>query len=100
MKLGILVTTDQNLDSVLGLTKAAVSKGHEVVIFNMDTGTKLLGDASFRELCTTSGVTMSFCDHSAGLENVSKEGIPSELVCGSQFNNATMANESDKVINL
>jgi predicted peroxiredoxin len=100
MKLGILVTTDQNLDAVLGLAKAAVSKGHEVVIFNMDTGTKLLGDGSFRELCKTSGVTMSFCDHSAGLENVSKEGIPDDIVCGSQFNNATMTNESDKVINL
>jgi predicted peroxiredoxin len=100
MKLGILVTTDKNLDAVLGLTNAAVSKGHEVVIFNMDEGTKLLGDDSFRELCKKSGVNMSFCDFSTEKEKVSKEGIPSDIVCGSQFNNATMTNESDKVINL
>lgn len=100
MKLGILVITDRHLDDVLGLTKAAVSKGHEVVIFNMDVGTKLLGDDSFRQLCNTSGVTMAFCDHSTQKENVSKEGIPEKIVCGSQFNNATMMHEADRVISL
>jgi predicted peroxiredoxin len=100
MKLGILVTTDKHLDDVLGIAKAAVAKGHQVVMFNMDTGTKLLGNDDFRALCNTEGVSMSFCDHSAGLENVSKEGIPEEIVCGSQFNNANMMHDADKVINL
>jgi predicted peroxiredoxin len=100
MKLGILVTTDRHLEDVLGLAKAAVAKGHEVIVFNMDTGTKLLGNPEFRELCKTAGVNMSFCDHSAGIENVSKEGIPEEIVCGSQFNNANMMHDADRVINL
>jgi predicted peroxiredoxin len=100
MKLGILVTTDKHVDDVLGLAKAAVSKGHEVIVFNMDVGTKLLGNESFRELCKTSGVSMSFCDHSAGREQISKEGIPEEIVCGSQFNNANMMHDADRVINL
>jgi predicted peroxiredoxin len=100
MKLGILVTTDRHQDDVIGLAKAAAAKGHEVVIFNMDTGTKVLGNEDFRQLCKTAGISMSFCDHSAGLENVSKEGIPEEIVCGSQFNNANMMHDADTVINL
>jgi predicted peroxiredoxin len=100
MKLGILVTTNKHLEDVIGLTKAAVSKGHEVIIFNMDEGTKLLENDSFKELCKTKGVSMSFCDHSAQKLAVSKEGIPEEIVCGSQFNNATMMHDADRVINL
>ncbi|GAB4389603.1 MAG: hypothetical protein Kow0025_15980 [Thermodesulfovibrionales bacterium] len=100
MKLGILVTTDRHLDHVLGLAKAAISKGHEVIVFNMDAGTKLLGNDDFRQLCKTSGVRMAFCDHSASREKVEKEGIPAEIVCGSQFNNAVMMHDADKVINL
>lgn len=98
MKLGILVTTDKHLDDILGITKSALSKGHEVTVFNMDEGTKLLGNPAFHELCKTPGVSMSFCDHSAKRANIETEGIPSEIVCGSQFDNANMNHESDKVI--
>lgn len=100
MKLGILVTTDRHLDDVVGLTDAAVAKGHEVIVFNMDAGTKLLGNEKFRQLCKKTGVTMAFCDHSAGHENISKEGIPADVVCGSQFNNAVMMHDADRVINM
>ncbi len=98
MKLGILVNTDKHLEDILGITKSAVSKGHEVVIFNMDDGTKLLSNSSFTELCTTKGVTMNFCDHSAKGLGVSTEGVPKEIGCGSQYDNATMVHEADKVI--
>lgn len=98
MKLGIFVNTNRHLAHVLGIAKAAVSKGHEVVIFNMDDGTKLLGEPSYNELCRTKGVSMSFCDHSAKGMNVSTEGLPAEIVCGSQYNNAVMVNEADRII--
>jgi predicted peroxiredoxin len=98
MKLGILVTTDKHLDAILGITKSAVAKGHEVTIFNMDDGTKLLGNPSFQSLCSTQGVSMSFCDHSAKRADVALDGIPKEIVCGSQFDNANMNHDSDKVI--
>ncbi len=100
MKLGILVTTDRHKDDVIGIAKAAVANGHEVIIFNMDAGTKLLGDDDFRQLCKVEGITMSFCDHSAQKENISREGLSEEIVCGSQFNNANMMHEADRVINL
>lgn len=98
MKLGIFVNTDRHLADVLGITKAALSKGHEVILFNMDGGTKFLGNQDFAALCKTKGVTMSFCDHSAKSKNVATEGLPPEMVCGSQYNNAVMVNTADRVI--
>jgi predicted peroxiredoxin len=98
MKLGILVNTNKNLDAVQGITKAALAKGHTVTLFNMDDGTKLVGTPAFAELCKTKGVTVSFCDHSAKHMGVTSEGLPSEIVCGSQYNNAVMQHEADRVI--
>ena len=98
MKLGILVNTDKRAGDISGIAKSAVSKGHEVVIFGMDDGTKLLGNASFTELCDTKGVTMSYCDHSAKGKGVSTEGVPKEISSGSQYDNALMAHEVDKII--
>ncbi len=96
MKLGILVNTDRNLKHILGITEAALRKGHEVSIFVMDDGVRLLRDERFTTLCKK--VSMSFCDHSTHMLNVSKEGIPEDIICGSQYNNAVMAHDSDKVI--
>ena len=98
MKLGILVNTDRHPDHVRGIVKAAVSKGHEVIIFNMDAGTKLLATPAFSELCGTKGVTMSFCDHSAKHIGAVTGGLPEEIVCGSQYNNAVMNHDADRVI--
>jgi predicted peroxiredoxin len=98
MKLGIFVNTNRHLEHVVGLVKAALSKGHEVLMFNMDDGTKLLGTPEFAELCKTKGVTLTFCEHSAKGLNVTTEGLPPEIVCGSQYNNAVMNHNADKVI--
>ncbi len=98
MKLGILVNTDRHAEDIAGLTKAAISKGHEVIIFMMDTGVKLLSNPSITALCSNPEVHMSFCDHSTGKLGVSKEGCPGKIACGSQFDNATMNHEADRVI--
>ena len=98
MKLGIYVNTNRHLAHVVGLVKAAIAKGHEVILFDMDDGTKLLGTPEFKSLCTTQGVSMSFCDHSAKDLGVATEGLPQELICGSQYNNAMMMHDADRVI--
>jgi predicted peroxiredoxin len=98
MKLGILVNTNKHLDDVLGITSAAVAKGHTVNIFIMDDGTRLLLDDSFTALCKTEGVKMSFCDHSASGLGTKPDELTEEIACGSQFDNATMNHDSDKVI--
>ena len=98
MKLGIHVNSDKHLEHVIGLTKAAVSKGHEVVIFTMSDGEKLLEKPSFTDLCNMQGVSMSYCDHNATHMGINKAGVPQKITCGSQFNNATMVHEVDRVI--
>jgi predicted peroxiredoxin len=98
MKLGILVNTDRHTEDLKGITRATLSKGHEVIIFMMDAGVRLLEDPTVVGLSEEAGVTMSFCDHSVKKLGVSKEGIPDKIVCGSQFNNAAMNHEADRVI--
>lgn len=98
MKLGILVNTDIHPETVIGITRAALAKGHEVIIFNMDEGVRLLDISSYTELCRIQGVTMSFCDHNAKGFGIRKELIPPEITCGSQYNNAAMSHIADKVI--
>jgi|SRR5208283_673533 len=98
MKLGILVNTDRHLRHVIGLAEAALSMGHGVIIFTMDSGTKLLGDEALMKLCMAKGAEMSFCDYNAKGFNISKEGLPSEVVRGSQYDNALMVNMADRVV--
>jgi predicted peroxiredoxin len=98
MKLGILVNTDRHPGHVIGLTKAALARGHEVIIFIMDEGTKLLATPGLPELCKTPGVTMSFCDLSAKQLDAGPEELSEELVRGSQYHNAVMNHVADRVI--
>jgi predicted peroxiredoxin len=98
MKIGILVNTDRHLKAVVGIARAAVAKGHEVTIFNMDIGTRLLKEPDFRALCSVEGINMSFCDHSAKEDNVPADDVPGEIHAGSQFDNANMNHNCDRVI--
>ena len=98
MKIGMLVNTDKGLKDIIGITKEALSRGHEVSIFTMDSGTKLLGNGEYSGLCMLEGVKMAFCSHSAGKEGIDASLVPQHITCGSQFDNALMSNESDIVI--
>ena len=98
MKLGILINTDRHLQHIIGITNAANNKGHQISLFAMDDGTRLLESKEFIRLCELNNVTISLCNHSAAEHNISTTGISKEIVIGSQFNNAMMANQADKVI--
>ena len=98
MKLGILVNTDENLDTVIGLARAALAKGHEVTLFTMDEGTKLFRNPDYTALCTLPGISMSFCDLSAKELGVETRELTDEIVCGSQYNNVAMVHSCDRVI--
>ena len=98
MKLGILVNTERHADDLVGLTKAALSKGHQVIVFFMAAGVKLLANPAVTNLCRNSGINMSFCDYTTQKNGISKEGICEKIVCGSQYNNATMNHDADRVI--
>ncbi|MDX1763059.1 MAG: DsrE family protein [bacterium] len=98
MKLGILVNTNKHVEHVVGITAAARSKGHEVIIFAMDEGTRLLHDPAYVALTELDGVTMSFCKHSADHLKLETNEVPETIASGSQYQNAVMNHESDKVI--
>lgn len=98
MKLGILVNTEKHLSDIIGITKAALERGHTIVIFTMDVGTRLFRNTEYVKLCKLKGVTMSLCDYNAKMFDAKYEGIPQEIVCGSQLDNASMNHECDKVI--
>jgi sulfur relay (sulfurtransferase) complex TusBCD TusD component (DsrE family) len=90
--LGILVNSDKYGDEITGIVRAAKAAGHEVKIFMMDDGV-LLAD----ELCgaVAGEAEIAYCDHSAeprGVKDV--EGATS----GSQYQNAVMMHDSDKVV--
>lgn len=98
MRLGILVNSNRHLQDVVAITKAACAKGHEVTLFAMDAGTEFLGEPDYLALCELDNVDMSLCRHSAEERGMSVDGLSSEIVAGSQLNNAIMNSEADKVI--
>ena len=98
MQFGIMVATDRHLRQIRGITLAALAKGHAVVLFATDEGVKLLADHRFSSLSALPGVTMSFCEHSAQRHGGRPAGLPEAIASGSQFENAIMTSESDKVI--
>ena len=98
LKLGILVNTDRHRDHVTGIAKAAVSKGHEVIIFIMDDGVKLLTDPGISALSMLKGIRIGICKNSARTLGVATEGVSPEIEEGSQYFNAVMNRDADKVI--
>ena len=98
MKLGIHVKTERHLEHIAGIVNAAVSKGHEVMIFTMAEGEKLLENPKYSELCRNPNVKMSYCDHDATHMGINKSLVPSEVTCGSQYNNAMIVSEADRML--
>lgn len=96
--LGILVNTDRHAVHVQGLTRAALSRDHDVVIFVMDDGTHLLRGEALVGLAALKGVTLSVCTHSAEHHGVPLEGLPEAVVRGSQLNNAMMNHQAERVV--
>jgi predicted peroxiredoxin len=98
MKLGMLINTAKHLDDIVGICRAALARNHQVIIFAMDEGTRLMENDAFVSLAELEGVSLSLCDHNAGLFGVKTEGLPPKIVCASQLNNAMMNHSADRVI--
>ena len=98
MTLGILVNTNRFKNLLIELTKTALNRGHRVMLFFMDEGTKLLEDESVQALHSLTNTDMSFCEHSAKNFGINSEAVPEPIVSGSQYNNARLIHDADKVI--
>jgi len=98
MTLGMLITTDKHRDDILGIAETAVSRGHDVIIFFMDEGCRLITDEKIKSLKERGNVVMSLCDYNRKKIEIADKEIPEGITCGSQYDNALMNKESDKVI--
>ena len=98
MTLGLLVTRDDCKEDVVGLATAAAEKSHTVMIFMMDDGVRLCEDRDVRRLEDVPGIVFSLCALNMDERAISKEGIPGGIEIGSQYQNAQMVHNSDRVI--
>jgi len=98
VKLGMLINKAKHVDDIVGICRAALARNHQVSIFVMDEGSRLLENAAFVSLAELQGVSMSVCDHSAKMIGVNTEGLSPKIVCASQLNNAMMNHSADRVI--
>jgi len=94
--LGIMITKYENLDHIAGVVKAARAAGHPVMIFMTDEGVKFTKDAGFLELLKVGGVEIAVCEHFC--ERVGLHDKTEGITYGSQYNNAGMLHESERVL--
>ncbi|QWR76157.1 DsrE family protein [Candidatus Magnetomonas plexicatena] len=98
MTIGLLITRDGFTQDIIGLTKAAVKKGHQVILFMMDDGARHSQNKDIVALKDLPGVSMSLCDHSAKLRNITEDMIPAGCTAGSQYQNSVMNQDADRVL--
>lgn len=97
MKLGILLTTspeNENTNSVIAISSAALEQGHEVFIFLMYEGVYNIHKKEFSEL-VNKGVNITLCALNAEQRKVNKvDGV----LFGSQYDHACNASEVDRFL--
>ncbi len=98
MKLGILVNSKNHLESITGIVRVAAARGNQVTLFAMDEGTRLLEEADYVALAGLEGVSMSYCEHSAVELSVNTGGLSDAVESSSQYSNAAMNHDVDKVL--
>ena len=98
MKLGIMVTTDRFAAQIRGIVEAALRGGHTVALFATGDGVTLVSDRGFASLSALPGVAIGYCEHSLQSRGGRPASTPAAVVAGSQFDNATLVSESDRVV--
>jgi predicted peroxiredoxin len=98
MTLGILVITEKYRDKLLETAQAAALRGHKVILFFMDEGCNLLRDGEICSLTGLEGISAAVCDYNRKMAGIADEDIPYGVTCGSQYDNAIMNREADRVI--
>ncbi len=99
MVVGILVTTDLYKEDLICITEAAIKRGHRVMIFLMDRGVLLVKAKEVADLRNLPGVlSFSLCDLNLKRSGISENEVPEGIICGSQYNNAVMVHDADRII--
>jgi len=94
--LGVMITKYENLEHIAGVVKAARAAGKSVMVFMTDEGVRFTRDQKFLELMKVGGVDISCCDHSC--ERVGIREKTEGISYGSQYNNAGMLHDSNRLL--
>jgi len=94
--LGIMITKYENFDHIAGVVKAARVLGKSVMIFMTDEGVRFTRDVKFLDLLKVDGVEISCCDHSC--ERIGMHEKTDGISYGSQYNNAGMLHDSNRIL--
>lgn len=96
MQLGIVATRLQAEPHVLGLAAAACARGWACRCFLTDRGVLLLNSPQFLALARAGHVRVDVCEHS--WEQYGTAAPPAGIAMGSQYQNAELAHQCDRVI--
>lgn len=96
MKLGIVATHESAQPQVEGLAAAAAARGWECRCFLTESGVKLARSAALAVLTAAGKLRLDVCEHS--WHHHGGTDAPAGANMGTQFQNAQLANECDRVV--
>lgn len=100
MHIGIIATTSDAREAVIGLSRAAVERGHRVSLFLTDSAVRLCLDPEVAELGRLPGLAATFCSHSVRHAGIDESRLPDTLEGGSQYAHALIHSRADRVVSL
>ncbi len=96
MQLGIVASHESAGPHLEGLAAAAAGRGWSCRCFLTDSGVRLAGSARLLELARSGAVRLDVCEHS--WEHFGGGDAPEGARMGTQFQNAELVRECDRVI--
>lgn len=101
MRFGLVVTTEEFGHHVSGLLEAAIDRGWTCRCFLTDRGVRLLKYQPFKDLACAKQLKVNVCEHSwemFGWETLQQDSGTEQIQMGSQYQNAELVHECDKVL--
>lgn len=96
MRLGLVATHESAGPHLEGLAAAAVARGWRCRCFLTDSGVKLAASAPLLALARSGALRLDVCEHS--WQHLGLGAAPEGATLGSQFQNAELVRESDRVV--
>ena len=97
MKLGLVATDEAHAAQLLGLARAAAARGWPCRCFLTHTGVRLLTSAPLLELMRGGALRLDVCEHAWHLYG-GRDAAPADVKLRSQFQNAELARDCDRVV--
>lgn len=96
MRLGIVASHESAAAHVEGLAAAAARRGWACRCFLTDSGVRLATSPALTALASAGAIRLDVCEHS--WHQFGGEKAPAAANMGTQFNNAELVRECDRVI--